>query len=206
MKKASIMSERLRQMAQSTQNHNLSVRGRGQMLALDCATGNVVERILRKAFNEGLVVERCGAEDQVIKFLPSLTIDAQTLQTLQRGLDILDLSVHASDSKSRKWDRGSMQESASNELPSKKRWRKVAETDATEWRTGSRRCLSPGGAAPLPARRPLLNVERRRHACPITSQFRRGERTYGSFVGRNAPLAILASNTGGIGEVTCTET
>ncbi|MBY2994883.1 diaminobutyrate--2-oxoglutarate transaminase [Rhizobium leguminosarum] len=93
MEKGSIMSERLRQIAQSTQSHNLSVRGRGLMLALDCAVGNVAERIVRKAFDEGLVVERCGAEDQVIKFLPPLTIDAQTLQ---RGLDILDLSVHAS--------------------------------------------------------------------------------------------------------------
>ncbi|TGS89921.1 aminotransferase class III-fold pyridoxal phosphate-dependent enzyme, partial [Mesorhizobium sp. M8A.F.Ca.ET.213.01.1.1] len=53
------------------------------------------EKIVRKAFEAGLVVERCGAEDQVIKLLPPLTIDGQTLH---RGLDILDSSVLASGS------------------------------------------------------------------------------------------------------------
>ncbi|WP_404294856.1 diaminobutyrate--2-oxoglutarate transaminase (plasmid) [Microvirga sp. RSM25] len=88
-----IMSERLRQVAQSNRNHSLSVRGRGMMLGLDCSTGQLAEKAARKAFEDGLVVERCGAEDQVIKLLPPLTIDRQTLQ---RGLDILDKSVHAS--------------------------------------------------------------------------------------------------------------
>ncbi|PVE20307.1 diaminobutyrate--2-oxoglutarate transaminase [Microvirga sp. KLBC 81] len=88
-----IMSERLRQIAQGCRNHSLSVRGRGMMLGLDCSTGQLAEKIVRKAFKDGLVVERCGAEDQVIKLLPPLTIDGQTLQ---RGLDILDKSVHAS--------------------------------------------------------------------------------------------------------------
>lgn len=61
------------------------------MLGLDCSTGKLAEKIVRKAFEGGLVVERCGAEDQVIKLLPPLTIDEETLE---RGLDILDMSVH----------------------------------------------------------------------------------------------------------------
>ncbi|WP_026616935.1 diaminobutyrate--2-oxoglutarate transaminase [Ensifer aridi] len=88
-----MMSERLQQVIQDNRTHRLSVRGRGMMLGLDCGTGKLAERIVRKAFEEGLVVERCGAEDQVIKLLPPLTIDDQTLQ---RGLDILQKSVHAS--------------------------------------------------------------------------------------------------------------
>ncbi|MER9071040.1 diaminobutyrate--2-oxoglutarate transaminase [Mesorhizobium sp. M0902] len=87
-----ILSECLRQVAQSSRNHSLSVRGRGMMLGLDCSTGELAEKIVRKAFEDGLVVERCGAEDQVIKFLPPLTIDRHTLR---RGLDILESSVHA---------------------------------------------------------------------------------------------------------------
>ncbi len=51
-----------------------------------------------------------------------------------------------------------------------------------------------------------IGRRRRRHACPITPQCRRGDQTDDSSVGRNAPLAIFAANTGGIGEVTCTET
>ncbi|ESY12741.1 MULTISPECIES: diaminobutyrate--2-oxoglutarate transaminase [unclassified Mesorhizobium] len=88
-----ILSARLRQVAQRSPNLNLSVRGRGMILGLDCGTGDLAERIVRKAFEDGLVIERCGAEDQVVKLLPPLTIDEQTLQ---RGLDILDSSIHAS--------------------------------------------------------------------------------------------------------------
>ncbi|MER9664758.1 diaminobutyrate--2-oxoglutarate transaminase [Mesorhizobium sp. M0159] len=86
-----ILSEHLRQVAQNNRNYNLSVRGRGMMLGLDCGTGKLAGKIVRKAFQDGLVVERCGSEDQVIKILPPLTIDGETLQ---RGLDILDKSVH----------------------------------------------------------------------------------------------------------------
>ncbi|MQX90434.1 diaminobutyrate--2-oxoglutarate transaminase [Sinorhizobium meliloti] len=91
LEKGRIMSERLRQIAQGSRNPLLSVRGRGMMLGLDCSTGKLAENIVRKAFEDGLVVERCGADDQVIKLLPPLTIDGETLQ---RGLDILDISVH----------------------------------------------------------------------------------------------------------------
>ncbi|MDW9782408.1 diaminobutyrate--2-oxoglutarate transaminase [Sinorhizobium meliloti] len=88
LEKGRIISERLRQIAQC--NHALSMRGRGMMLGLDCGTGKLAGKIVRKAFEDGLVVERCGAEDQVIKLLPPLTIDEETLE---RGLDILDMSV-----------------------------------------------------------------------------------------------------------------
>ncbi|KWV43519.1 diaminobutyrate--2-oxoglutarate transaminase [Rhizobium altiplani] len=88
-----IMSERLRHVAQSNRVYSLSERGRGMMLGLDCKTGELAEKIVRRAFEDGLMVERCGAENQVIKLLPPLTIDEQTVQ---RGLDILDKAVHAS--------------------------------------------------------------------------------------------------------------
>ncbi|TIO12023.1 MAG: diaminobutyrate--2-oxoglutarate transaminase [Mesorhizobium sp.] len=88
-----ILSERLQQVAQNSADHNLSVRGRGMMVGLDCNTGKLAEKIVRRAFENGLVLERCGAEDHVVKLLPPLTIDGETLQ---RGLDILERSVHAS--------------------------------------------------------------------------------------------------------------
>ncbi|RUW53299.1 diaminobutyrate--2-oxoglutarate transaminase [Mesorhizobium sp. M1A.F.Ca.ET.072.01.1.1] len=90
--RARILSDRLRDLAQSTEDHNFSVRGRGMMLGLDCHAGKLAEKIARSAFEGGLVVERCGAEDEVIKLLPPLTIDKQALQ---RGLDILDASVRS---------------------------------------------------------------------------------------------------------------
>ncbi|CDZ41067.1 Diaminobutyrate--2-oxoglutarate transaminase [Neorhizobium galegae bv. officinalis] len=87
-----IMSERLEKIAERGTDSPLSVRGRGMMLGLDCGTGKLAEKIMHRAFEQGLVVERCGAEDQVIKLLPPLTIDRQTLH---RGLNILDSAVHA---------------------------------------------------------------------------------------------------------------
>ncbi|SEI21485.1 diaminobutyrate aminotransferase apoenzyme [Rhizobium tibeticum] len=87
-----IMSQRLREIGESNQDQSLLVRGRGMMLGLDCGTGELAGKIVRNAFEGGLVVERCGADDQVIKLLPPLTIDEQTLQ---RGLDILEKSVNA---------------------------------------------------------------------------------------------------------------
>ncbi|AIC29853.1 diaminobutyrate--2-oxoglutarate transaminase 2 (plasmid) [Rhizobium etli bv. mimosae str. IE4771] len=87
-----IAGERLRQVAQRNGDLNLSVRGRGMMLGLDCGKSDLADKIVRNAFEDGLVVERCGAEDQVIKLLPPLTLDRPTLQ---RGLDILDRAVQS---------------------------------------------------------------------------------------------------------------
>ncbi|MBY2950712.1 hypothetical protein [Rhizobium leguminosarum] len=39
----------------------------------------------------------------------------------------------------------------------------------------------------------------------ISRWLRRANQTYGSSVGRNALMAIFAADTGGIGDVTCTE-
>ncbi|RWK94384.1 diaminobutyrate--2-oxoglutarate transaminase [Mesorhizobium sp.] len=86
-----LVTERLQQAAQSGRDQCMAVRGRGMMQGLDCGSGKLAGEIVRKAFEYGVVVERCGSEDQVVKVLPPLTIDKETLQ---RGLDILDKSVH----------------------------------------------------------------------------------------------------------------
>jgi diaminobutyrate-2-oxoglutarate transaminase len=86
-----VMSERLLQIGNET-GQRLSARGRGMMRGLDCGSGELAGQIVRKAFQDGLIVERCGAEDEVVKLLPPLTVDRQTLK---RGLDILAKSVRA---------------------------------------------------------------------------------------------------------------
>jgi diaminobutyrate-2-oxoglutarate transaminase len=86
-----LIGERLQQIAEASAC-GFSVRGRGMMQGFDCGTGHLAEQIVHKAFQDGLVVERCGAEDEVIKLLPPLTIDRHTLQ---HGLDILANSVRA---------------------------------------------------------------------------------------------------------------
>ncbi|WP_456817237.1 diaminobutyrate--2-oxoglutarate transaminase [Bradyrhizobium sp. USDA 4520] len=74
----------------SKRGHHFSVRGRGMALGFDCKAAEIAEATARKAFQKGLMIERCGPNNQVIKFLPALTID---LETLNQGLDIFERSL-----------------------------------------------------------------------------------------------------------------
>ncbi len=65
----------------------IAQRGRGLMRGLVCASPVAAARISKIAFENGLIIERSGAEDEVIKFLMPLTI---TTDELQEGLSILD--------------------------------------------------------------------------------------------------------------------
>ncbi|MGY3560111.1 diaminobutyrate-2-oxoglutarate transaminase [Bradyrhizobium sp. USDA 4463] len=67
-----------------------AVRGRGMVFGFDCLVAQTAETIARIAFEKGLMIERCGPNDQVIKFLPALTIDRATLN---EGLEIFEDAV-----------------------------------------------------------------------------------------------------------------
>lgn len=68
----------------SEHGKSFAVRGRGLALGFDCREAEVAEATTRKAFAKGLLIERCGS---VVKFLPALTIDSETLD---RGLAIFE--------------------------------------------------------------------------------------------------------------------
>lgn len=69
------------------------VRGRGLMYGLACdGDRTLAGRISKEAFTRGLVIETSGAHDEVLKFLPSLTI---TEDELSRGLAIVRESLDA---------------------------------------------------------------------------------------------------------------
>ncbi|MET4323546.1 diaminobutyrate-2-oxoglutarate transaminase [Bradyrhizobium sp. RT5a] len=70
--------------------NRFAVRGRGMVCGFDCKTSAIAEATSHKAFEKGLIVERCGPTDQVLKFLPALTIDQDTLG---EGLDIFEQSL-----------------------------------------------------------------------------------------------------------------
>lgn len=80
------MRHRLEAIA-SEHGNSFAVRGRGMAFGFDCHTAEIAEAATRKAFEKGLIIERCGPVDQVVKFLPALTIDSETLN---RGLEIFD--------------------------------------------------------------------------------------------------------------------
>lgn len=84
-----LMRRRLEAIA-SDHGNGFAVRGRGMALGFDCQMAEIAQAATRNAFEKGLIVERCGAIDQVVKFLPALTID---LETLNEGLDIFEESL-----------------------------------------------------------------------------------------------------------------
>lgn len=84
-----LMRRRLETIASGYAN-TFAVRGRGMALGFDCQMAEIAKAVSRKAFGKGLMIERCGPIDQVVKFLPALTID---LETLNKGLEIFEESL-----------------------------------------------------------------------------------------------------------------
>ncbi|NEA48387.1 diaminobutyrate--2-oxoglutarate transaminase [Streptomyces sp. SID10815] len=73
----------------------LVLRGRGMVLGIDTAGAGGAERagrIQRHAFEHGLIVERCGRHDEVLKVMPPLTIAPAVLDD---GLGILRDALQA---------------------------------------------------------------------------------------------------------------
>ncbi|QQO18321.1 diaminobutyrate--2-oxoglutarate transaminase [Bradyrhizobium diazoefficiens] len=84
-----LMRSRLEAIA-SEHGNSFAVRGRGMALGFDCQMVELAEATTRKAFEKGLIVVRCGPNDQVIKFLPALTIDHETLN---QGIEMFEESL-----------------------------------------------------------------------------------------------------------------
>ncbi len=69
----------------------MSVRGRGLIQGLVTpGDDDIAARIAKKAFEHGVVIETSGANDEVLKVLPALTIEDDLLL---RGLEIIERSV-----------------------------------------------------------------------------------------------------------------
>ena len=66
------------------------VRGRGLIYGLDIFDPAISKAIAREAFNKGLIVELCGTKDNVLKVLPSLTIEEDVLA---QGVGIIDQAI-----------------------------------------------------------------------------------------------------------------
>jgi diaminobutyrate-2-oxoglutarate transaminase len=66
---------------------DIELRGRGMVWGLDFKRTGFPGEVARAAFNNQLVIELAGADDNVVKFLPALIIDEETLR---EGLAIID--------------------------------------------------------------------------------------------------------------------
>lgn len=65
-------------------------RGLGLMRGIEFFDENLCGRVSKLCFKNGLIIERSGERDQVLKFLPALNID---IEVLQRGLNIVEYSI-----------------------------------------------------------------------------------------------------------------
>lgn len=89
-RKGTILASELQNMADNLAPRQLSVRGRGMIQGIDCTSGDFASFACNEAFRRGLVIERSGSEEQVIKCISPLTI---TDQELRAGLGILQASL-----------------------------------------------------------------------------------------------------------------
>lgn len=84
------IGQRLRDMVERFSPHLVEVRGRGMMRGVRCADPQRAARVTAIAFTHGLIIERSGPQDEVIKCLPPLTIG---YAELEEGLGILEQAL-----------------------------------------------------------------------------------------------------------------
>lgn len=89
-RKERITRDFLENIVQSYPEAGLSVRGRGLMQGLVSADNDFAGKAAAAAFQQGVVIETSGANDEVLKFLPALTISEDELR---RGLAIVERCI-----------------------------------------------------------------------------------------------------------------
>jgi diaminobutyrate-2-oxoglutarate transaminase len=68
----------------------VDVRGRGMIHGLDFGSGERAASVIASAFDSGLLIPSCGPDGRVVKVMPPLTIEDETLDA---GLDLLEQAV-----------------------------------------------------------------------------------------------------------------
>jgi len=66
---------------------NFKTQGCGMLQGTNCASGTITNKITRRTFQSGLIIETGGSDDHVIKIFCPLII---TDKKLKRGLDIIE--------------------------------------------------------------------------------------------------------------------
>ena len=68
----------------------LTHRGRGLMQGVAFKNPDLADEVTTQAFNLGLVIETSGSRGEVVKLLPPLTIENETLE---KGIDLLTQAI-----------------------------------------------------------------------------------------------------------------
>ncbi|MEH6826200.1 MAG: diaminobutyrate--2-oxoglutarate transaminase [Motiliproteus sp.] len=89
-RKGEYVSRRLDAIVEQYGEGNFTTRGRGMFQGINCVNGDLAGKITRKAFQEGMMIETSGADDQVVKFLCPLIISDDNLK---KGIDIVERAI-----------------------------------------------------------------------------------------------------------------
>jgi diaminobutyrate-2-oxoglutarate transaminase len=84
------LARRLQGLVDRFAPHLLDVRGRGMMIGVRCTDPKRAAAVTKRAFQHGLIIERSGPEDEVIKCMMPLTT---SYAELDEGIDILARSL-----------------------------------------------------------------------------------------------------------------
>ena len=90
--KGELLHAMLEQIVQKYPETEAQLRGVGMVWGIEFTDAAFAGEVSEEAFANNLVIETAGANGQVIKFLPSLTIDEETLI---EGVEIIDRSIGA---------------------------------------------------------------------------------------------------------------
>jgi diaminobutyrate-2-oxoglutarate transaminase len=88
--KSEHLGHRLQTMVERFSPDLVKVKGRGMMQGILCADAKRAAAITARAFRSGLIIERAGPEDEVIKCMMPLTT---SYDVLDEGLDILESAI-----------------------------------------------------------------------------------------------------------------
>ncbi|MFO7962649.1 MAG: diaminobutyrate--2-oxoglutarate transaminase [Desulfobacterales bacterium] len=88
--KSEIMKKEIQAIADRFPELNAKVRGRGMIYGLEIPERGFCSELSEKCFDNGLIIELAGADDQVLKFLPPLVIDEETLL---KGIAVIEQSI-----------------------------------------------------------------------------------------------------------------
>lgn len=78
-RKGESIREDLERISRDNQDLGLTVRGRGMFNGLVFEDESLAIRARKLAFEKGMIIELCGARDEILKIMPPLTIDPETL-------------------------------------------------------------------------------------------------------------------------------
>jgi len=90
VRKGLYVGERFDKIAEQYGEGNFVTKGRGMMRGINCVNGEIAGKITHKCFQNGLIIETSGADDQVVKFLCPLIISDENLK---KGLDIVEQAI-----------------------------------------------------------------------------------------------------------------